>query len=327
MSGNHYWTPRDSRHPERRSSDGDQPIYNTPGYTSMYSTRSPSAGSSPTGMVSPSMARSDLYNTDVTSVQWASNPSSAAHTTSVFPPEVTGDMQYPTTYLGAEFPGTSSPGSVTPFPNSPFHSDTFDPSFVPDPNSSVSTFQPSEEIRQLRAQITEFEQRHRRDKERIHHLQAQLLASNSPPPPSEPFKASWRARTEARIRQFCSLNRAGNALCAWHDSRRERRIYPPRMAPPGYLNCGCSYEEALFEESLARHRVGSYLPGDCVRMDPALRNPLLKLLQERYGYRDGDFERDPRTGNWIPGEGHAKWEEQISRGIVNPRRPRADQNR
>ena len=80
------------------------------------------------------------------------------------------------------------------------------------------------------------------------------------------------------------------------------------MAPPGYLNCGCSFEEALFEESLARHDVGSYHPGENVRMDPALRNPLLKLLKQRYGYRDGDFERDPITGTWVEGEGPAIWE-------------------
>jgi hypothetical protein len=34
-------------------------------------------------------------------------------------------------------------------------------------------------------------------------------------------------------------------------------------------------------------------------MDPALRTPLLKLLEWRYGYRDGDFDRDPTTGQWI----------------------------
>lgn len=126
--------------------------------------------------------------------------------------------------------------------------------------------------------------------------------------PTEEFAASWRARTDARIKRFCALNRAGNALCAWHDSRRERRAYPPRQAPPGYLNCGCTDEEALFEESLARHGVGSYHPGEMVRMDPALRNPLLKLLETRFGYVDGDFERDPNTGLWIEGEGADLWE-------------------
>ncbi|CAK5272221.1 unnamed protein product [Mycena citricolor] len=145
--------------------------------------------------------------------------------------------------------------------------------------------------------------------------------ANSSPAPSAAFQASWRARTNARISQFCSVNRAGNALCAWHDSRRERRVYPPRMAPAGYLNCGCTFEEALFEESLARHHVGSYNPGETVRMDPALRKPLLKLLQTRYGYKDGDFERDARTGDWIPNEGPAIWEQQIQAG-TNPRRDR-----
>lgn len=126
--------------------------------------------------------------------------------------------------------------------------------------------------------------------------------------PLSSFEEGWRARTAARKKLFCSLNRAGNCLCAWHDSRRERRAYPPRMAPPGYLNCGCTHDEALFEESLARHGVGSYKPGEHVRMDPALRNPLLKLLKERYGYRDGDFERDPVTGDWVCDEEPTIWE-------------------
>jgi hypothetical protein len=44
------------------------------------------------------------------------------------------------------------------------------------------------------------------------------------------------------------------------------------------------------------------------QQDPALRNPLLKLLQWRYGYKDGDFERDPQTGVWTEGEGEHVWE-------------------
>lgn len=128
-------------------------------------------------------------------------------------------------------------------------------------------------------------------------------------PVSSQFEEERRARVEARTRLYCSLNRAGNALCAWHDSRRERRAFPPRMAPPGYLNCGCTYEEALFAETLVRHGVGSSMPGESVRMDPALRNPLLKLLEQRYGYRDGDFERNRVTGDWVEGEGPAKWEQ------------------
>lgn len=179
-----------------------------------------------------------------------------------------------------------------------------------------------EELSFLRNKVRELENEKEAANRRVRDLQAATatgylqagihptgLPSPVPNPPNmDTFQESWDARTNARIRTFCSLNRAGNALCAWHDSRRERRAYPPRMAPPGYLNCGCSFEEALFEESLARHDVGSYHPGENVRMDPALRNPLLKLLKQRYGYRDGDFERDPITGTWVEGEGPAIWE-------------------
>jgi len=147
------------------------------------------------------------------------------------------------------------------------------------------------------------------------------------PPMAPAFAASWKARYEARIKLFCSLNRAGNALCAWHDSRRERRAHPPRMAPPGHLNCGCTYDEALFEESLARHGVGSYHPGENVRMDPALRNPLLKVLQERFAYRDGDFERDSATGNWLEGEGHSVWEAKAQQGASGHRKTRTSDGR
>jgi hypothetical protein len=140
------------------------------------------------------------------------------------------------------------------------------------------------------------------------------------------FEASRRVRTEARVRQFCALNRAGNALCAWHETRRERRAYPPRGAPDGVLNCGCTYDEALFEESLARNGVGSYLPGDSARMDPALRNPLLRLLQDRYGYQDGDFERDAVTGAWKENEGPLFWEQRSLLGVAT-RRSRDTQSR
>jgi hypothetical protein len=71
---------------------------------------------------------------------------------------------------------------------------------------------------------------------------------------------------------------------------------------------------ALFEESLARHGVGSYHPGEMVRMDPALRNPLLKLLESRFGYVDGDFERDSDNGLWLDGEGHELWENILPQG-------------
>ncbi|KAF7336926.1 hypothetical protein MVEN_02129000 [Mycena venus] len=214
------------------------------------------------------------------------------------------------------------------FPSSPFTTSTFHD--LTRPNSvvkSVSTQIPTNppenpqevEIRRLRQKLHEMEQLYDRAREQVKALESErashrasaeesLCLPQSTQLSNSSFESSWNARTDARIRQFCAINRAGNALCAWHDARRERRVHPPRMAPVGYLNCGCTYEEALFEESLARHHVGSYLPGETVRMDPALRNPLLKLLQERYEYQDGDFERDPRTGDWIAGEGPAFWE-------------------
>jgi hypothetical protein len=163
-----------------------------------------------------------------------------------------------------------------------------------------------------------------------------FLNQNLGPPP-----ADWNNRTSARLRRFCALNRAGNALCAWHDSRRERRAHPPRMAPPNTLNCGCTYAEALFEESLARNGVGAFYPGESVRMDPALRNPLLKLLQERcvffglfsfrpwrlmrawcrYHYQDGDFERTT-DGGWKDGEAAHNWEQKAAGSGRSSRRER-----
>ena len=192
-----------------------------------------------------------------------------------------------------------------------------------------------EELRFLRNRVRELEIEKETANRRIRELHTAMTAgypqmgihpsgipSPVPNPPNmDAFQESWKARTNARIRTFCSPNRAGNALCAWHDSRRERRAYPPRMAPPGHLNCGCTFEEALFEESLARHGVGNYHPGENVRMDPALRNPLLKVLKQRYGYKDGDFERHPVTGTWIEGEGPAIWE---SRAVSGNSKKRPD---
>ncbi|KAI8986752.1 hypothetical protein BD414DRAFT_416056 [Trametes punicea] len=193
-----------------------------------------------------------------------------------------------------------------------------------------------EENRRLQERIRQLELINETSRLRIRQLEAEVARGAYPgglpspmttPQPTPSFEQEWHARTEARKKHFCSVNRAGNALCAWHDSRRERRAYPPRNAPPGYLNCGCTVEEALFEESLARHGVGSYLPGESVRMDPALRNPLLRLLQRRYGYRDGDFERDPVTGNWIGDEGAVKWEQKLASGGPHSRRTRTDAER
>jgi len=127
------------------------------------------------------------------------------------------------------------------------------PSSSPDAN---------DEVQRLRRRIHELEHELNRSRSTIENLRNTMASSGLPivSPSQSALHSSWHARTEAR-KPIYSLNRAGNALCAWHDSRRERRAYPPRDAPPGHPNCGCTFEEAFFEESLAHHGVGSYLPG------------------------------------------------------------------
>jgi hypothetical protein len=188
------------------------------------------------------------------------------------------------------------------------------------PSPSTPSFGSEDEVHRLRRRIRELEIECTRNRGTIELLRRPGTSGLPTPSPSPSFQESWKARTEIRKKMFCSPNRAGNALCSWHDSRRERRTYPPRQAPPGYLNCGCSHEEALFEETLSRNNVGSYRPGDAVRMDPALRNPLLKLLENRYGYKDGDFERDLLADRWIDGESPSSWELKAQSGPANRRR-------
>lgn len=175
-------------------------------------------------------------------------------------------------------------------------------------------------VRRLQRRVQELEAECSRTKAALEATRSTSAHNPSSAPRHSPaFLASWQARTEARKKYFCSLNRAGNALCSWHDSRRERRAYPPRNAPPGRLNCGCTFEQALFEDSLSRHGVGSYNPGEAVRMDPSLRNALLKLLEDRYGYKDGDFEHDPLTERWNDDESPAAWEKKAQAGPVRRR--------
>lgn len=191
------------------------------------------------------------------------------------------------------------------------------------PYASGSPEDKNSTIAHLQRKIRELEMECSRTKSALQSARTGLPTA----PRSASFQASWRARTEMRKKQLCSLNRAGNALCAWHDSRRERRAFPPRNAPPGYLNCGCTYEEALFEESLTRQGVGSYRPGgETVRMDPALRNPLLKLLEKRYGYKDGDFEHDPITETWSQGQSPAELEQGAQSSQTSKRRTEADRH-
>lgn len=246
--------------------------------------------------------------------------------------EQSGSLMTPTQY--PEFttrpgPATSTPPDIIPPPMSlPLTG----PHSAP-VRSSMRKGSVEEELMSLRNRVRELEIEKEAAIRRLREFHASMTPgypqtgihpSGLPSPVPNPsnmdaFQESWDSRTHARIRTFCSPNRAGNALCAWHDSRRERRAFPPRMAPQGRLNCGCTFEEALFEESLARNGVGNYHPGDSVRMDPALRNPLLKLLERRYGYKDGDFERDPITGTWAEGEGAGPWEIRALSGTAKKR--------
>jgi hypothetical protein len=327
-SGYDIWSSRRGSS-ERRSSDGDNPLYQTGTYDSsnargsaIHLSRSSSVSSSSlSGAVgsgssgSHSRFASQSPRQSENNLSWHQQMPLSA-TSDLLYPGVAGDVPYLPSEPNYEGYASGASSSSTTY----IYEQTIPtlPGYVPNGSPTLSS---SNEDLHRRLEVLEY--RHHRDREHINMLQAQMasLPSGYPTPASPSFEASWRARTDARIKQFCSLNRAGNALCAWHEPRREKRVYPPRTAPFGTLNCGCTYEQALFEESLSRHNVGSYLPGgDSVRMDPALRNALLRLLQERYNYRDGDFERDPVTGNWLPGEGPAYWEQQAATGR-NPRRP------
>ncbi|CAE6468495.1 unnamed protein product [Rhizoctonia solani] len=149
-------------------------------------------------------------------------------------------------------------------------------------STAPSTTSSSQELEQLRQRARELEIINQFATARVEELEKERATYrqrgiDGTLPITPELSAEWDSRTEARKRQYCSPNRAGNA----------------------YLNCGCTYNEALFEQALAAHGVGSYYPGESVRMDPALRTPLLRLLEWRYGYRDGDFDRDPATGQWI----------------------------
>ncbi|KXN84116.1 hypothetical protein AN958_00441 [Leucoagaricus sp. SymC.cos] len=235
----------------------------------------------------PSLSNSEYGNIDTRN----SPESIAPHSPSYYPSVSEGGYMTVGPYRA---PSTSSSGSQSPY----------------------SREDPETEVRRLRKKVKELQQA-------LIEARAAASPGTSHPVATTPaFRTGWKRRTEARKKLFCSLNRAGNALCAWHDSRRERRQYPPRNAPPGMLNCGCTHEEALFEESLSRHGVGGYLPGENVRMDPELRRPLLRLLQQRYGYKDGDFDFNPQTMEWHSEQDPESWERQAHSGSsARTRRP------
>jgi hypothetical protein len=293
---------------------------------------------------SNSPSTSYLHYPDYNHSNYANPTTSGTHSPPIFPS--TGFSESFNSYPQTR--GSTTPAPSLIIPQLAHIPSGRGPISIPPPTTALagnrSHRSADDEVRYLRNKVRELELINESARLRIRELENELAAPTSgslyPPssisglptpapqlPTSPSFAASWKARTDARVKLFCSLNRAGNALCAWHDSRRERRAHPPRMAPPGHLNCGCTFEEALFEESLSRHDVGSYHPGESVRMDPALRNPLLNLLQKRYGYKDGDFERDSVTGNWIDGEGPGPWEARALAGISSHRKHRIEERR
>ncbi|KAI0790346.1 hypothetical protein C8Q75DRAFT_732993 [Abortiporus biennis] len=274
-----------------------------------------------------------MYDTGISDDGSASHPTGLA--TSSYPDQLAYQSSRQNMMSNSSIHPTT--GSQIPMAISP-------PPTASSPLSADEAARLEGEVRRLQHRVRELEHNYKTARDRVKDLEREVgrtsphtsRRSNLNPsglhlsslPVSPAFQESWKARTEARVKVFCSLNRAGNALCSWHDSRRERRTYPPRMAPPGYLNCGCTFEEALFEESLSRHGVGSYHPGpESVRMDPALRNPLLKLLQQRFGYQDGDFERDPISGDWVEGEGASLWESKAASGAIGPKKARGEERR
>ncbi|KAH7338294.1 hypothetical protein B0J17DRAFT_661892 [Rhizoctonia solani] len=135
---------------------------------------------------------------------------------------------------------TVSPSNVFTHPRS---APAFDPislniSSPPTPASNApSATSPSQELEQLRQRARELEIINQFATARVEELEKERSTYrqrgiDGTPSITPELAAEWEARTEARKRQYCSPNRAGNALCAWHDSRRERRAYPARMAPP-----------------------------------------------------------------------------------------------
>jgi len=128
--------------------------------------------------------------------------------------------------------------------------------------------------------------------------------------PRLPPSHEYDTRTRLREDKICGNNRNKNAWCAWHDSAR---LKADKVRAERTLSCKCTFEEALLEEELARNGVGSLKTPKAlealnaggekvVRLHPSLRKGLLRLLEERYNYRDGDFDVDPTTGQWVDGQ-------------------------
>ena len=87
----------------------------------------------------------------------------------------------------------------------------------PNMTTAPQTVQEYEDvIANLRNQLRETEFLRRQDQARLADLQTgQEIEQQMTRDVDAQFKASWKGRTEARIKTLCALNRAGNALCAW----------------------------------------------------------------------------------------------------------------
>lgn len=178
------------------------------------------------------------------------------------------------------------------------------PAFSPDATIDMLT----RRIAQLEQQLQAVQQQQRTPAGTVNPAHLFIVNSGVPAAASATLirPDDHQMRTERRETLRKVLNRNGNRCCAWCEPRREPRKYGPRQVPEDKMTCGCTVEDALFEETLARNGVGSMETGR-QRLDPELRHALLVLLQKRYRYQDGDFDFDHDTLIWESGGDAASW--------------------
>ena len=185
------------------------------------------------------------------------------------------------------------------------------------PDEVLTTPSTAEDVIRIPTTITELQQQLEPTEPRIQ-LQnpvltidpAQLSLAHTARPATAPNTLKrpqdHRQRAERRKMLRKTLNRNGNRNCAWCEPRREPRKYGPRRAPENKMTCGCNFEDALFEETLAWNGVGS-MDTTQQRLDPKLRHALLVLLKKRYRYQDGDLDFDHDKLEWMSGGNAASW--------------------
>ncbi|KAH7100075.1 hypothetical protein BKA62DRAFT_801909 [Auriculariales sp. MPI-PUGE-AT-0066] len=165
-------------------------------------------------------------------------------------------------------------------------------------------FHPANPLQAAHARIAQLEQQ-------IIAQQAQLQAQRQvQSQAAQALHEEKRRRADARLKVLYPLNRNGISTCAWHGTRNKPKKYPARQAPPGFLNCGCTEKDALFEEALARLGVSS-LEANAERMHPDIRRALLRVLEGYYNYMDGDFDFDSNTSYWRNGQDPLSWKRKL----------------